>query len=170
MKLPDKWPWYFGGAAVLTLLLLRKGGGPQSAVEPLARMIFAETGLKSSEAEMAQIVFIAINRARKWGIPIAQVVSPTGYAPGKAWTTGAIYRKLFNEAHTRSAWPQAQAFVRRVLAGQFPNRGFVSFVHPGGMPRPPCSANRIEASTTAGRRCIPRWVASGTVVGKGLFA
>jgi hypothetical protein len=133
-------------------------------------MIFAETGLKSTEPEMAQIIFIAINRARQWGIPVAQVVNPTGYVKGQAWSTGALYRKLFNEAHTRSAWPAAQAFVRRVLAGEFPNRGFTNFVHPAGMPTPPCASNRVEADTIAGRRCLPKWISQGKVVGRGMFA
>jgi hypothetical protein len=165
-------PVVLGGAVALGVLWMFLGRGTSSGgdVEALSRMILAETGLKSSEPEMAQIVFIAINRARKWGVPVTQVVSPTGYAPGQAWTTGDIYKTIFNKAHTRSDWPAAQAFVRRVLAGEFPNKGFTAFVHPAGMPSPPCASNRVEADTIAGKRCVPKWVAQGTTVGKGLFA
>ncbi|MFQ5339954.1 MAG: hypothetical protein ACE5F6_00250 [Anaerolineae bacterium] len=177
MKLPEKWPWYLGGAAVLLLVLQPKkaharhlGPSYDAGVDALTRMILAETGFKSSEPEMAQIIFIALNRAQQWGIPVTQVVNPTGYAPGQAWTTGAVYRSGFERAPTWAAWRPARMFVKRVLRGAYPNMGFRLFVHPGGMPRPPCAANRIEASTIAGRRCIPRWTARGTVVGRGVFA
>jgi hypothetical protein len=91
-------PVVLGGAVALGVLWMFLGRGTSSGgdVEALSRMILAETGLKSSEPEMAQIVFIAINRARKWGVPVTQVVSPTGYAPGQAWTTGDIYKTIFN--------------------------------------------------------------------------
>lgn len=162
-------PMVLGGVVALgTLwLFLGRGGGE---VDALARMILAETGLESSEAEMAQIIFIALNRAKAWGIPVTQVVNPTGYRKGEAWTTGALYRTIFNKAHTRSDWQAAKAFVRRVLSGEFSNKGFMAFVHPARMPTPPCASNRVEADTIAGRRCVPAKVARGTTVGKGLFA
>lgn len=170
-------PWIFGGLVVLGLFLRPSrayarylGPSYDAGVDALARMLLAETGFKHTEPEMAQIIFIALNRARNWGIPVTLVVSPTGYVPGQAWTTGAIYRSRFERAPTWAAWPAAKMFVRRVLGGAYPNMGFRSFVHPGGMPRPPCAANRIEANTASGRRCIPRWIAGGTTVGKGLFA
>lgn len=170
-QLPREWPWYFGGAAVLTLFLLRKGGGGSSSdVDALARMILAETTLKGPEDELAQIVFIALNRSRDWGVPVTQVVNPTGYRPGEAWSTGAIYKSRFERAHTWAKWNDARAFVRRVLGGEFTNRGFHRFVHPAGMPEPPCASNRVEANTIAGRRCIPQWISQGTVVGRGMFA
>lgn len=45
------------------------------------------------------------------------------------------------------------------------------FVHPSGMPKPPCGKNRIASSTFAGERCLPAWALQNSkVVGGALFA
>lgn len=146
-------------------------------VEALARMIITETSLKASEAEMAQIVFIAINRARRKSVSPRMVVEP----PGKpnAWNAGATYRALYEKADQKPAWEDAIRFVRRVLGGEFVNMGFSSFVHPSA-PRFafPCddSISAVADGRWApnhvpgfGTRCIPKWAHNGTVVGKALF-
>jgi hypothetical protein len=57
-----------------------------------------------------------------------------------------------------------------VLAGAYSNLGMTKFVHPGGMPTPPCSSGRVSMSTSEGRRCVPEWIRGGKRVGGALFA
>lgn len=158
-------PKIFGGMLALGVLwqLLRK----DSDVDALARMLISETSFdtsKHSAIEMAQIVYVALNRARKTGASLSQVVQPGG-----RWNGGDLYTALFGRASSNPRWAEARAFVGEVLGGAYPNMGFSGFIHPGSMPRPPCAPNRVEADTLAGRRCIPQWSIGGTVVGRGQF-
>lgn len=146
------------------------GSSYDEAVNALSRMLWAETRLNQDEEEMAQIVHVALNRARKWGLPVSYVVSPDNNTRGKVWSTGEGYRNSFSAAPSQASWNRVRAFVKRVLDNEYRNSGFVRFVHPGRMPNPPCASNRIEADTFAGRKCIPPDNAPGVRVGNGLFA
>jgi hypothetical protein len=166
--------WLLGGAVVLGVLLLGTTAkaafdrdDSEADLDALTRMLIAETGFTSSKAEMAQIVFIAVNRARRNGKTLREVVTPPGTP---TWNVGALYRKRFIEAMQNPRWTAARLFVQDVLDGVYVNGGFTSFVHPAGMPTPPCSSNRVEASTVAGVRCIPDWITKGRVVGSAMFA
>jgi hypothetical protein len=134
-----------------------------------ARMLIAETGFSRDKNEMAQIVWVAINRARGRGISLSKVTVPPGVP---TWNDGSAYRSRFNKADSDPRFPLARAFVASVLAGEWPEMigGRRMFVHPSGMPTPPCGANRVAASTTAGTRCLPEWALNGKVVGGALFA
>jgi hypothetical protein len=177
-------PWLLGGGAVALVLLV--GSKAQAALMPgfstreadldaLATMLITETSFAHTKAEMAQIVNVAINRSRKWGVPISKVVAGPSPAAGRnAWNGSANYKALFARAPSNPRWPEARAFVAEVLDGGYPNIGAKAFIHPGGMPTPPCvstaKAPRVQSSTLAGERCIPPWAVGGRVVGKGMFA
>lgn len=157
-----------GGAAVLVILLLRSSRNPDTDTDALTQMLIAETDFASITAEMAQIVFVALNRARKWGVSPATVVTPPG-RPG-VWNTGEVYSRRFYAAKSSPRWEQARAFVKLVQSGAYANDGAMAFVHPAGMPMPPCGSNRVAANTIAGERCLPTWALGGQVVGKAMFA
>lgn len=166
--------WLLGGAVVLGVLLLGTTAKAvfdrddhEADLDALARMLIAETGFTSAKNEMAQIVFVAVNRARRNGKTLREVVTPPGTP---TWNTGALYRKRFVEATQNPRFSAARAFVQDVLDGAYVNSGATSFIHPAGMPTPPCSSNRVEASTIAGVRCIPDWITKGRVVGSAMFA
>lgn len=160
-----------GGVYLLTSA--RGSKSPQRAddLEALTRMLIAETSFTMPQSEMAGIVQVALNRARKWNVPASWVVEPSGIPGRVAWNTGSAYRKRFDDAVQSPRWESAKAFVQRVAAGQFKNSGYTGFVHPERMPAPPCSnANHTVVDTFAGKRCIPVWAQAGTTVGKTLFA
>lgn len=166
-------PWLVGGIA--TLLVLGGGGrrdggrrGTRNDLDALASMLIAETGFARSQAEMAQIVWVAVNRARKYGKPIYEIVSPAGRRP--AWNTGALYKKRFDAASANPRWDAARSFASKVIGGAYRNIGATTFVHPRAMPTPPCAPNRTAMSTSAGTRCLPDWIADGRQVGGALFA
>lgn len=161
-----------GGAAVLVMLLLRKATHtPADDTDALTRMLYAETGFASSNAEMAQIVFVALNRAQKWGIDPSVVVDPSGSGAPIGWNNkGVIYRQRFAAAPSSPKWAQGRAFVETVQAGAYTNLHKTSFVHPGGLSAPPCTGDRVAASTIAGMRCLPQWALGGQVVGTAMFA
>lgn len=176
---PETKKWIGGGAGaafLLWLLARQKSDAPPGGggdIEAMARMLLTETDLALGPDEMAQIVWVAVNRAKKWGVSLAEVVTPPG-SP-RAWNTGAVYAQRFAAASSSSRWTQALAFVQDVIAGRVvPNRGYTLFVHPQRMPLPPCvstpSAPRVEMSTVYGTRCLPSWIAQGTQVGRALFA
>lgn len=173
-ELKEKPEWIFGGILALGLLVASKASASGSSVDALTRMLIAETGFNSGEQEMAQIVFLALNRSKRWGLSIASVVAPgRSVGGGRAWNAqGTLYTTRYLNAPRSPRWAEARAFVQRVLRGDFVNRGYMQFLHPGGMSMPPCvSPKRVEVDTFAGRRCLPTEYATGapTVVGQGLF-
>ncbi len=137
-------------------------------LDALASMIIAETDFARDRNEMAQIMFVAINRAKKYGYTIEEVATP----PGKpVWNGGVAYRERFDDAPSSSRWPAARVFAAQVLSGQlFRNSGALAFVHPSGMPAPPCSSSRVATNTIAGTRCLPQWAVNGKVIGGAMFA
>lgn len=155
-----------GGASILAFLLIGRHTD-EDDTDALTRMLLAETDFASTSNEMAQIVYVALNRAKKWGTTPANVVTPPG-RPG-VWNTGSVYSQRFYAASGSSKWAAARAFVQQVQAGAYANVGATSFVHPGGMPTPPCSDTRVSTSTIAGQRCLPQWAVGGQVVGKAMF-
>jgi hypothetical protein len=178
-------PWVLGSAAVVGVLLLATTAkaaalpsifrrSEEDDLDALASMLITETRFAHSKAEMAQILNVAINRSRRWGFPIPKIVA--GPPPGgghSGWNNYSGYIDYFRyNARQHAKWPEARAFAAEVLGGAYPNVGAMSFIHPGGMPTPPCAANRVATSTVAGARCIPTWIAHKpfTVIGKGMFA
>jgi len=160
--------WLLGGlAGSIALWLVVNTKRSLSDVDALAHMLIAETGNRDKN-EMAQIVFAAINRAKKYGVAPAVVVTPPG---SPVWNGGPVYRDRFEDAKNNARYADAKAFVQTILAGKssYKNAGYTSFVHPGGMPVPPCSGNRLETDTISGKRCLPEWALSGKVVGGAMF-
>jgi hypothetical protein len=160
MRRVPKWAWYAGGGA-LALLLLKGGGSSLSAqdIDALTRMLLVEH-VRGTDAEKAQLVNVALNRARKSGAPLIGVVGPGTRRAQQGvqsytWNGSGNYRTKFNNAHNDSRYGEARRFIQRVARGEFRNLGYTSFVHPGGMPRPPCASNRVLVSTFAGERCLP---------------
>lgn len=154
---------------VVLFLLSKKPAGSvtDSDLDALTKMLIAETGFDRGEQEMAQIVFVALNRAKKYKTTAANIVSPPGRPV--VWNTGALYRQRFEAARSNKRWAAAQAFIMQVLAGAYRNLGATMFIHPGAMPAPPCADNRVAASTVAGSRCIPEWSVGSRVVGGAMF-
>lgn len=135
-----------------------------------ARMLIAETDFERNKNEMAQIVWVAINRARGRGKTLSQVTIPPG---DPVWNGSDLYRKRFNNASSDSKFWAARAFVRAVLDGEWPEliNGRRMFVHPSGMPTPPCASNRVASNTASGIRCLPEWALKNSkVVGGAIFA
>jgi hypothetical protein len=172
-------PWVIGGGAAVLLLLFSKKAEaalpvddrdePGRDLDALADMLITETGFNRDKNEMAQIVWVAANRSRKYRKPIYNIVDPGGRFP--AWNAGPVYRQRFEAAQANSRWDAARAFAKSVLSGAYRNLGHSAFVHPGGMPTPPCSSNRVATSTGYyGMRCLPQWAVGGQVVGGALFA
>ncbi len=168
--------WFFGGALALAALVVTSrvkapstgSAPPRRDIDALTKMLIAETSFTRNKNEMAQIVFVAVNRSRKRGIPLLTVVTPPGRP---TWNTGAPYRRRFENARSNPRWSSARAFVQQVLAGAYRNRGATSFVHPSGMPKPPCSANRRLVQTRDhGARCLPEWIVGAPTVGGAMFA
>ncbi len=145
------------------------GSASSRDVEAMARTLIAETSMNGPTEELAQIVWVMINRARRHGVSLAAVATPPGTP---LWNGSSKFRNLWNQAGSSSKMLQARSFVMQVMGGHYPNRiGSRShFVHPGGMPRPPCASNRRERSTAYGVRCLPTWSDGGTVVGRAIFA
>lgn len=165
--------WGAGAVALLALLGTKgKGGGD---VPQLARMLIAETQAARNAQEMAQIVWVALNRARNRGVSPGSVVSP--YLKTGIWNNGAKYRRDFESAHNHPNWAKAQAFVRDVLAGKYPQTigGRTSFVHPKAMAAVPCvnapNVKEMQERVPYEGNCVPRWATINPVkVGGALFA
>ncbi len=161
--------WLLGGlAGSIALWLLVNAKKSLNDVDALAHMLIAETGFSRDKNEMAQIVFAAINRAKKYGTTPAAVVIPPG---SPVWNGGALYSDRFYDAESNKRYGEAKTFVQAILSGKstYKNSGYTSFVHPGGMPVPPCSGNRLDTDTISGKRCLPEWALSGKVVGGAMF-
>lgn len=174
-------PWLVGGGTLAAFLLLTKKAeaavitsgytsGPSGRdLDALADMLITETGFKKGRTEMAQIVWVAVNRARRQDKPIWFVVQPGG-APRPVWNTGPLYRQRFERARTFANWSAARDFAKSVVAGAYPNLKKGSFVHPYPMPTPPCASNRVATSTSYGTRCLPPWIVKGQQIGTAWFA
>lgn len=167
MTREEKRLWLIAGGASILAFLVIKRPTEGDDTDALTRMLIAETGFASVTGEMAQIVYVALNRAKKWGVSPATVVTPPG-GPG-VWNTGPVYSQRFYDASNNPKWAAAKAFVQLVQSGAYANNGATSFVHPGGMPTPPCASGRVATSTIAGDRCLPTWAVGGKVVGKAMF-
>lgn len=181
-------PWLLGGGTLVALLLIgRKASAalmPTSSrerdLDALADMLITETRFAAAKAEMAQIVYIAINRARSQNRPIWQIVAPGKSGANPTWNEGAPYEMMYENARNNARWPEARAFVESVLNGTsgFANMGAKNFVHPGSanfdMPCrdiPQVRDGRWSPANVPGygTRCIPKWAQGGKIVGKGLF-
>jgi hypothetical protein len=162
---PEAKRWALGGGALLALLLLMSRR--ESDQDVIARILLTETDLAHPRDEMAQIVFVALNRMRTHKSSAIDVVTSS------TWCYTSKCRARFNSmgpSHPR--WEQARAFVKQVMDGQYKNLGYTAFIHPSGMPtQTPCvRSDLVPASTIAGTRCIPTWAVGGTVIGQGMFA
>jgi hypothetical protein len=169
-RLVENKKWLIGaGAVAFAFLFLRSScSRPSSDLDALTQMLLTETDFAHSKEEMAQIVFVALNRAKRWGVTPTQVVYPPG-SPG-VWNGASGYRDRFCRMPKHPRWEAARDFVQSVLNGAYANRGWTSFLHPGGMSEPPCSSSRTAVSTISGTRCLPQWAVNGTVVGQAMFA
>ena len=125
-------PWILGGSLVLGMLALSARGAKARPIsrsrrsadlDALANMLITETSFTRNRDEMAQIVYVAINRAKKWGAPISRVVAP-GKPSGVPvpWNASSAYQRLFNGASGRSRWEAAREFVASVLDAKLPFR------------------------------------------------
>jgi hypothetical protein len=175
--------WIVGGAVGIGLLLLASSKTSSTGnevvtsdadLDNLARMLIAETTFARAPDEMAAIVQIAINRARKRGVSISRVLIPPGRP--MQWNGEPDYARSYYAADNHPRFAAARAFAAAVLAGERSNPigGRTQFVHPGRMPKPPCKPNRTWTDTgdIAGPRCLPDWILTSnqTRVGGALFA
>ena len=143
-------------------------------VEAAARGLVVETGFRANYREMAGIVWVMINRSKKWDMPIYKVIDPdTG--GGKNWYGGLSQsnRRRWKNAHKRSDFEYIKRFVKTIFDGvSFQNEigDRAHFLHPGGMPRvsgEPGSAcgsrnHRVVVDTGRwGKRCLPKWNIDG---------
>jgi hypothetical protein len=162
-------------------------------VEAVARMLLAETDFARDCDEMAQIIWVAINRAKNSGNTLSEVVNP----PGRPnWNGHSSYRDRFYKDWGAQRFEATKAFVEAVLTGNpavtsrgpcepkvFSNmigtRAF--FLHPTGMPTcdnvgGECGNSRVCTQTFAGPRCLPIWNVDATsaqgvlTVGKARFS
>ena len=156
-------------SATVTRTSKPSGGDDLDAV---ASMLIAETNFNRPKDEMAQIVFVAYNRSRKWGIPMSLVVDPAGLRSYRraSWNLGPKYRASFNAARSSVRWEPARDFARRALMGAYRNQGHTLFVHPGALSTAPCGGDRVPVETDYGTRCLPTWALNGTKVGGAVFA
>lgn len=158
--------WLIGGGVLgILLLLARKTGGPEDDLDVLTQMLLTETDFAHSKAEMAQIVFVALNRMKRKNVNARKVVLASDWCH----TSACVAR--FNKMLAHPKFEDAKLFVQSVLAGQYSNQNFTAFVHPSGMPAPPCTRTElVPTATIAGQRCIPKWAVGGQVVGAAMFA
>lgn len=143
-------------------------------VEAAARGLVVETAFRANYNEMAGIVWIMINRAKRWNMSIEAVIHPdTG--GGKNWYGGLSpnNRKRWAAASNRQDFEYIKDFVRKILNGasfENPIGNRAHFLHPGGMPKcsgepgSPCGSrgHRVCVDTgTWGKRCLPKWNIEG---------
>lgn len=143
----------------------------EEELDGTTRLLLAETSFIRPKDEMIGIVQVAVNRAKKTGDLLSVVVPP-----GRPnWNNSDKYRARWINSVKYRQWAKCKDFVKKVLDGGFPNRigDRTMFLHPHGMKRPneenrECKDNRNSkylVSTTAGRRCLPKWsTGSGVVV------
>ena len=135
-------------------------------IDNVTRMLFIEAGFKRDPDEMAQIVWVAINRGKKFGQYIGDVVRPD---TRPTWYGGISDRSrvVWDEAPSYAKYPAARQFVEDIFKGRHhPNLigTRTHFLHPYAMPRcdlaegAVCSAKGAKCVTTyEGKRCIPKW-------------
>jgi hypothetical protein len=143
-------------------------------LDAMARGIIVETGFRASYREMAGIIWIMINRSKKWNMPLYKVIDPdTG--GGKNWygKLSDSNRKRWKAAHEHSNFDYIKSFVKKILDGvSFQNEigDNAHFLHPRGMPEcsgEPGSAcgsknHRVCVDTGKwGKRCLPKWNIDG---------
>lgn len=181
--MPNLGWWLAGGAGLLILAssssTKREALGfsvRERDVDALARMLTVEHPT-AQPREKAQIVWVALNRARRHEVPPELVVLPGKRSSrvgvqGPTWNNGAEYRRKYADAHNHPRYAESRAFVREVLAGKHENERFSAFIHPRGMPSPPCTdPKHVVTDTFAGPRCVPKWGADPRreQIGKGYF-
>jgi hypothetical protein len=143
-------------------------------VEAVARGLVVETSFRSNYREMANIIWIMVNRAKRWNMPLYKIIDPdTG--GGKNWygKLSESNRRRWKNAHRRKDFEYIKQFVRKVLDGiSFKNEigNKAHFLHPGGMPKcngePGSSCGkgnkRVCVDTGKwGKRCLPKWNIDG---------
>ena len=149
-------------------------------VDAIARGLIVETGFRANYREINGIIWIMINRSKRWNMPLYKVIDPdTG--GGKNWygKLSDSNRKRWNRAHIdHPNFDYIKSFVRKVLDGvSFKNEigNKAHFLHPSGMPRCSGSAgstcgsrnHRICVDTGPasegghGKRCLPKWNVDG---------
>lgn len=115
-----------------------------------------------SDAEKAQIVWVALNRAKAADAPVERAVAPgarkaiRGVQSG-TWNGSPAYAEKYAKASSSPSYLGALQFVGRVVQGAFSDEGYNAFIHPVGMPKPPCAEGRYELNTFQGPRCVPQW-------------
>ena len=143
-------------------------------VEAIARGLVVETAFRSNYREMTNIIWIMINRSKRWNMPLYKIIDPdTG--GGKNWYGGLseTNRRRWKNAHRRKDFEYIKQFVRKVLDGtsfknEIGNKGH--FLHPGGMPKcdgaPGSSCGKRNKRVCVdtgkwGKRCLPKWNIDG---------
>jgi hypothetical protein len=143
-------------------------------VDAVARGLIVETSFRSNYREMANIMWIMVNRSKRWNMPLYKVIDPdTG--GGKNWygRLSKSNRRRWKNAHRRKDFEYIKQYVRKVLDGiSFKNEigNKAHFLHPGGMPKcdgaPGSSCGkggkRVCVDTGKwGKRCLPKWNIDG---------
>jgi hypothetical protein len=141
-------------------------------VEAIARGLVVETSFRHNYREMASIIWVMINRSKKWNMPLYKVIDPdTG--GGKNWygRLSKSNRRRWSNASKRKDFGYIKRFVKQVLDGaSFQNEigNKAHFLHPGSMPKcteepgSPCRKTRICVDTGKyGKRCLPKWSIEG---------
>ena len=160
---------------------------PDEDTESAARMLIAETGARGSAAELESIVQVAVNRADKDGVSVADVVGPPGRSSRGVWNNSEQFKADFENAHNRGlSWVRALEIAQRVTAGTTQNRigTRLHFIHAANFP--PCTGpgqcdsgresqrgrERWQCiETPSGWRCVPSWAAVDPVsVGRATFS
>ena len=139
----------------------RSGALAQLPDEPrfdaLANMLVAETSFSAAPNEMAQIVFIAVNRANRWGVPVYQSrcrsATESGDQPLERQRALQARSTTALGARTKPVGSRPEPSSKRFWDGSYRNLGFTGFVHPGGMPVPPCA--KVNSRCDLDRRRYP---------------
>lgn len=162
MRAIDK-RWLWGGGALLMILFLTRKTGPEDDIDALTQMLLTETDFQKGRDEMAQIVYVALNRMKRGPRSAREVVTAS------SWNNNSAYKERFDRMFSHPRWETAREFVADIYTGKGPsNQRFVEFRHPQGMPTPPCGAG-VAMQTNAGVRCMPERFSSGKYVGSAVF-
>jgi len=153
-------------------------GYTEKDIEDMGLMLYVETDWARSDVEHEAIIQVALNRAKKYGKSVYDVVKPhtggwnnsNGYAA--RWQKGQ--NAIDSDSHPR--WPRAKATIIRCLSGNssIDIGDCLNFLHPNGMHRGNCEKsmhgqncpgskrqcvdyNKVFPELNAGVRCIPKW-------------